>query len=61
MVYLHVVMMDKKVVFSPLDTLFVKQENNAHKESRQPFHHENQFYQNILQKCAPDRLQQITK
>jgi site-specific recombinase XerD len=61
MVYLHVVMMNNKVVFSPLDTLFDKQENNAQEENQQPFSCENQFYLNILQKRAANRLQQITK
>ncbi len=61
MIYLHVVMMNNKVVFSPLDTLFDKQENSAQEEHRQTFSFENQFYLNILQKRAANRLQHRTQ
>jgi site-specific recombinase XerD len=61
MVYLHVVMMDNKVVFSPLDTLYDKSNNKSQDESAHTFKYENQFYFNILQKRAANRLQQVTQ
>jgi integrase/recombinase XerD len=62
MVYLHVVMMNNKVVFSPLDTLFDKPERDIEETaSQQAFHYGNQFYLNILRKRAANRLQQVTQ
>lgn len=62
MVYLHVVMQDRKVVFSPLDALFNKPERESHENnSAQSFQYENQFYLNVLQKRAANRLQRITQ
>lgn len=62
MVYLHVVMKNNKVVFSPLDTLFNKPGSEL-KEANIPrsFDGENQFYLNILQKRAANRLQRIAQ
>jgi integrase/recombinase XerD len=58
MVYLHVVMVNNKAVFSPLDTLFEKPKRELQEViSRQSFQYENQFYLDILQKRAANRLQ----
>lgn len=64
MVYLHVVMVNNKVVFSPFETLFSEaekdhQKNNLHQVL--PLSQSNQFYLNILQKRAANRLQRITQ
>ncbi len=62
MIYLHVVMVNNKVVFSPLDTLFDKPERELQEVvSRQSFQYENQFYLNILQKRAANRLQRTSQ
>lgn len=62
MVYLHVVMKDNKTVFSPLDTLFNKSESEPKEDSNlQSFRYENQFYLNVLQKRAANRLQRLTQ
>ena len=60
MVYLHVVMKNNKVVFSPLDNLFTKAEGE---EKRYPegLGSTNQFYLNILKKRAANRLHHITR
>lgn len=62
MVYLHVVMKDNKVVFSPLDTLYNKSESEFKDDNMpQSFNYENQFYLNILQKRAEKRLQRTAQ
>jgi integrase/recombinase XerD len=62
MIYLHVVMKENKVVFSPLDTLFSKTEREFKEDNiPQSFTCENQFYLNILQKRAANRLQRIAQ
>jgi len=62
MVYLHVVMVNNKSVFSPLDTLFAKPEQGlGDTESQRSFRYENQFYLNILQKRAAGRLQRTNQ
>jgi len=62
MVYLHVVMVNNKSVFSPLDTLFEKPEKEFNeKVSGQSYQYENQFYLNILQKRAATRLQRTSQ
>jgi hypothetical protein len=55
-------MMNNKVASSPLDTLFDKQARElGETANQQSFQYENQFYLNILQKRAANRLQQVTQ
>jgi len=62
MVYLHVVMKSNKAVFSPLDTLFSDSGGELKKDKiPESFECENQFYLNILQKRAANRLQRIAQ
>jgi site-specific recombinase XerD len=62
MVYLHVVMKNNKVVFSPLDTLFHQPEKENRNDGTHPsLSYANQYYQNIIQKRAANRLQRVTQ
>ena len=58
MVYLHVVMKNNKVVFSPLDTLFKEADSEKVADNRnQLVNYEQQYYLNILKKRAVNRMQ----
>ncbi|MBL7856599.1 MAG: tyrosine-type recombinase/integrase [Cyclobacteriaceae bacterium] len=62
MVYLHVVMKNNTVVFSPLDTLFIPEKSESVEKSKHPsFFNENYTYLNVLQQRAANRLQRVAE